>query len=141
MITAKKCLNFSVQAMKENLEVKSSQILLNFLIENYHQQRLNNSFLVFKKKITMLINRIRYNCKMKNNHITFLKTYFQREQLRMVVVLMKMVGKDAFIQVNANAVQKKITDKAMDEVIERYYETAVNHFMRVYKEWRQLQKD
>jgi len=38
--------------------------------------------------------------------------------------------------VNANAVQKKITDKAMDEVIERYYETAVIHFMRVYKEWR-----
>ncbi len=53
---------------------------------------------------------------------------------------MKMVGKDAFIQVNANAVQQKITEKAKDAVIEAYYETAVNHFTRLFKEWRALQK-
>ena len=63
MITVKKCLNFSVQAIKETLEVLSRDILLNFLSENYHQQRLNNSFLGFKRKITMLQRRIKYNSK------------------------------------------------------------------------------
>jgi hypothetical protein len=38
-------------------------------------------------------------------------------------------------------VQQKITEKAKDEVIEAYYETAVNHFTRLFKEWRRLQKD
>jgi hypothetical protein len=42
--------------------------------------------------------------------------------------------------VNANAVQQKITEKAKDAVIEAYYENAVNHFTRLSKEWRALQK-
>ena len=42
---------------------------------------------------------------------------------------------------NANAVQQKITDKARDEVIEGYYETAVKHFTRLNVEWRRLQRD
>ena len=59
----------------------------------------------------------------------------------MVVVLIKMVGKDPFIQENANAVQQKITPKAKDEVIEAYYDTAVNHFTRLFKEWMKLHRE
>ncbi len=89
----------------------------------------------------MIQRRIRYNCKIKSNHISFLQTYFQREQLRMVVVLMKMVGKDPFVQENTNAVQQKIIDKVRDQVIDRYYEHSMSYFTKMFKEWRRVQKE